>query len=107
MFDFLNLNFSEVQWVVVTAIGIYAWIIKKQSASAKEMLGLHVRVVELETLVKDMPSKLEIAKLEGEMRQLNEKIASTNDRIESTNTSIVKVERGVNRLTDYLLDKKQ
>lgn len=107
MFDFLKLGFAEVQWVVLTALGIYTWIIQKQSASGKEMLDLRLRIVELENAVKDMPTRLEIARLEGEMRQLNEKITSTNKRIEATNESIVKVERGVNRLTDYLLDKKQ
>ncbi len=28
MFDFLKLGFAEVQWIVVTALGIYAWIIQ-------------------------------------------------------------------------------
>ena len=107
MFETLKLSFSEAQWVVITILGLYTWFINKQSASAKEMLDLRLRVVEVENAIKDMPSKLEIARLEGEMRQLNEKITSTNNRIEATNTSIIKVERGVNRLTDYLLDKKQ
>lgn len=107
MFEALKIGFNETQWIVMTILGLYTWFINKQSASAKEMLDLRLRVVDLENAVKDMPSKLEIARLEGEMRQLNEKITSTNNRIETSNTSIAKVERGVNRLTDYLLDNKK
>ncbi len=107
MFETLKFSFSEAHWIVITVLALYTWFINKQSASAKEMLDLRLRVVEVENAIKDMPSKLEIARLEGEMRQLNEKIGGTNDRIVLTNKSLDKVERGVNRLTDYLLDNKK
>ncbi len=107
MFETLKFSFQEAHWVVITILGLYTWFINKQSASAKEMLDLRLRVVEVENAIKDMPSKLEIARLEGEMRQLNEKITSANERIVLTNTSMEKVERGVTRLTTYLLDNKK
>ena len=107
MFESLKFSFSEVQWVAITILTLYTWFINKQSASAKEMLDLRLRVVEVENAIKDMPSKLEIARLEGEMRQLNEKITSANERIVLTNTSMEKVERGVTQLTTYLLDNKK
>ncbi|MBP8005361.1 DUF2730 family protein [Acinetobacter haemolyticus] len=93
MFDFLQLGFAEVQWVVVTAIGIYAWVINKHSASAKELLELHLRVVELENAVKDMPSKVDVAKLQGQLDALNQHVSS--------------VQRGVTRIENYLLDNKK
>ena len=100
MFDFLKLGFAEVQWVVVTAIGIYAWIINKHSASAKELLELHVRVVELENAVKDMPSKIDIARVEGE-------INSMKNQLNSANSNIVSVQRGVTRIENWLMEKKK
>lgn len=89
MFDFLKLGFAEVQWIVVTALGIYAWIIQKHSASAKEMLDLHLRVVELENAMKDMPSKVDIAQLQGQLNTLNKQLDT--------------VQGGVKRIEDYLL----
>lgn len=100
MFDFLKLGFAEVQWVVVTAIGIYAWIINKHSASAKELLELHVRVVELENAVKDMPSKIDIARVEGE-------INSIKNQLNSANLNIVNVQRGVTRIENWLMENKK
>jgi len=93
MFDFLKLGFAEVQWIVVTALGIYAWIIQKHSASAKEMLDLHLRVVELENAMKDMPSKVDIAMLQGQLNTVNSKLVS--------------VDQGVKRIEDYLLTNKK
>lgn len=107
MFDSFKFSFSETNWIVTTVLGIYIWFVNKQSASSKEMLDLRLRVIELENMVKDMPSKIEIARLEGEMKGMNEKLVSTNDRISSTNNMISKVERGVDRLSTYLLENKQ
>lgn len=100
MFDFLKLGFAEVQWIVVTALAIYAWIIQKHSASAKEMLDLHLRVIELENRIHDMPSKLEIARIEGQ-------VESIKSQLNSANSSIAQVQRGVTRIENYLLDNKK
>ena len=93
MFDFLKLGFAEVQWIVVTALGIYAWIIQKHSASAKEMLDLHLRVIALENSMKDMPTRVDISNLQG---QLNTVISQLGG-----------VEKGVKRIEDYLLNNNK
>nr|WP_298892214.1 DUF2730 domain-containing protein [uncultured Acinetobacter sp.] len=93
MFDFLKLGFAEVQWIVLTALGIYAWVINKHSASAKELLELHVRVVELEHAVRDMPSKVDIVKLQGDIHSVNQQIEV--------------VQRGVTRIENYFLESKK
>lgn len=93
MFDFLKLDFAEVQWIVVTALGIYTWVIQKHSASAKEMLDLHLRVVELENSVKDMPSKVDVAKLQGQLNSLNSQIDG--------------VQHGVRRIEQWLIDNNK
>ncbi|TCM61882.1 uncharacterized protein DUF2730 [Acinetobacter calcoaceticus] len=100
MFEFLKLGFAEVQWVVVTAIAIYAWIINKSSASAREMVELRIRVTELENSVKDMPSKVEIARLEGQVETIK-------TQLNAANNSIGNVQKGVARIENYLLDNKK
>ncbi|ENX48779.1 MULTISPECIES: DUF2730 family protein [Acinetobacter] len=93
MFDFLKLGFAEVQWIVVTALGIYAWIIQKHSASAKEMLDLHLRVIALENSMKDMPTRVDISNLQGQLNTVNSKLGG--------------VEQGVKRIEDYLLNNNK
>lgn len=107
MFEAVKLGFNEVQWVVTIILTILIWYLKRESASSKEVLDLRLRVIELENSMKDMPSKVEIANLWGEMRGINQKLISTNDRISSTNEMIDKVERGVERLSNYLLENKK
>ena len=99
MFETLKFNFSEANWIVTTILGIYIWFINKQSASAKEMLDIRLRVTELESAVKDMPSKLEIARLEGQ-------IETVKTQLNSANSNIEKVHGGVKRIEDWLIEKK-
>lgn len=100
MFETVKFSFQEAHWIVITVLALYTWFINKQSASAKEMLDIRLRVVELENAVKDMPSKLEIARLEGEIKSINQQLNSTGKSIEA-------VQRGVNRIEQYLLDNKK
>lgn len=100
MFETLKFSFSEAHWIVITILGLYTWFINKQSASSKEMLDLRVRVVELENAVKDMPSKLEIARLEGQVETIK-------TQLNAANNSIGNVQKGVTRIENYLLDNKK
>lgn len=99
MFETFKIGFGETQWLVMTALGLYTWFINKQSASAKEMLDIRLRVTELESAVKDMPSKLEIARLEGQIEMVKTQLNSANSNIE-------KVHGGVKRIEDWLIEKK-
>lgn len=100
MFESLNFSFSEAHWVVITILGLYTWFINKQSASAQEMLDLRLRVVDMENAIKDMPSKLEIARMEGQ-------IESIKSQLNAANASIALVQRGVTRIENYLLDNNK
>jgi predicted nucleic acid-binding Zn-ribbon protein len=100
MFESLKLSFSEAHWVVITILGLYTWFINKQSASAKEMLDIRLRVTEVENAVKDMPSKLEIARLEGQ-------IETIKTQLNSANNNIGQVQRGVTRIENWLIDNKK
>ncbi len=100
MFEGLKFSFSVTNWIVGTVLGIYIWFVNKQSASSKEVLDLRVRVVELENTVKDMPSKLEIARLEGQVETIK-------TQLNAANNSIGNVQKGVTRIENYLLDNKK
>ena len=100
MFESLKFSFSETNWIVGTVLGIYIWFVNKQSASSKEVLDLRVRVVELENTVKDMPSKLEIARLEGQVETIK-------TQLNAASNSIGNVQKGVTRIENYLLDNKK
>lgn len=93
MFETLKLSFSEAHWIVITILGLYTWFIKIQSASSKEMLDLRVRVVELENAVKDMPSKVDVENLRGQLNSLNKQMDS--------------VQHGVRRIENWLIDNKK
>lgn len=100
MFETLKFSFQEAHWVVITVLGLYTWFINKQSASAKEMLDIRLRVTELESAVKDMPSKLEIARLEGQVETIK-------TQLNSANQNIAQVQRGVLRIEQWLIDNKK
>lgn len=97
MFESFKIGFGETQWVVMTILGLYTWFINKQSASAQEMLDIRLRVTELESSIKDMPSKLEIARLEGQ-------IETVKSQLNSANQNISNVQRGVTRIEDWLIN---
>lgn len=99
MFESLKIGFNETQWIVMTILGLYTWFINKQSASAKEMLDIRLRVTEVENAVKDMPSKLEIARLEGQ-------IETIKTQLNSANNNIGQVQRGVTRIENWLIENK-
>jgi len=100
MFETFKFSFSETNWIVTTVLGIYIWFVNKQSASSKEMLDLRLRVIELENTVKDMPSMLELARLEGQ-------VESIKTQLNAANNSIGNVHKGVTRIENYLLDNKK
>lgn len=100
MFESVKFSFQEAHWIVITVLALYTWFINKQSASAKEMLDIRLRVVELESAVKDMPSKLEIARLEGQ-------IETIKTQLNSANNNIGQVQRGVSRIEQWLIDNKK
>lgn len=100
MFESINFSFQEAHWIVITVLALYTWFINKQSASAKEMLDIRLRVTELESTVKDMPSKLEIARLEGQVETIK-------TQLNSANQNIGQVQRGVLRIEQWLIDNKK
>ena len=47
-FTDMTFSFEAVRWLLLSAIGVYAWFIGRQSASAAELLELRTRLTTLE-----------------------------------------------------------
>ena len=68
----LNFSFEAMRWIVITAIGIYAWVIDRQSASAKELLDLRTRITTLEAMMNQVPSQAQLHELVASVASLRE-----------------------------------
>lgn len=91
----LNFGFATVQWLMVTAIGIYSWLTARQAASAKELLELRTRIVALEEAIRHVPDQAAIAELLGDMKAVRAELAGMQA-----------ISRAVDRINDYLLREK-
>ena len=47
-FNELTFNWQFLQWAVMAVVGVYSWLIGRQSASQKELLDLRIRITQLE-----------------------------------------------------------
>ena len=98
-FTDLSFSFEAMRWIVMSAIGVYAWFIGRQSASARELLDLRMRVTTLEAKIAQVPSQ----------QQLNELVANVarmQGSMDAVATRIEPLARSVDRVESYLLNQK-
>lgn len=91
----LNFGFATVQWLMVTAIGIYSWLTARQAASSKELLELRTRIVALEETIRHVPDQAAISELLGDMKAVRAELLGMQA-----------IARSVDRINDYLLREK-
>ncbi|NNJ15467.1 MULTISPECIES: DUF2730 family protein [Pseudomonas] len=91
----LNFGFQTVQWLILTVLGIYTWLTKRQAASGQELLELRTRIVALEERVRHLPDQAAIAELLGDMKAVRAELAGMQS-----------ISRAVDRINDYLLREK-
>lgn len=96
----LMFSASTVQWIVMAAIGIYAWIVGRQSASNKEVLDLRLRLAEFETVLKNLPTHQDLSELEARL----ERMIATQEGIFR---ELKPITQQLNRINDYLLNHKE
>lgn len=96
----MTFSFEAMKWIVISAIGIYAWIIGRQSASSQEMMELRTRITTLETQMKQVPSQIQLHELVAEVARMSGSINTVAARIEPLGRSVERVEA-------YLLNSKQ
>lgn len=98
-FTDMNFSFEAMRWIVTTAVAIYAWIIGRQSASARELLDLRTRITTLEAQMAQVPSQTQLHDLVAEVARLG-------GSIDSVAASIPPLVRSVDRVENYLLNQK-
>lgn len=95
----LTFGFDALRWFVLGGIGIYAWIVGRQSASSKELTDLRARIVKLEADMQQVPSQKQLHEL---ALQIGRAVAST----EALAQRVDAVGRSTNRIEDFLLNSK-
>ena len=95
-FNELNFNLSAVQWLVLTAIGIYTWLTNRQAASTQQLLELRTRIVALEEHVRHLPDQTAVTDLLGDMKAMRAELTGVKD-------ALAPLARSLDRINDYLL----
>jgi hypothetical protein len=95
----LNFSFSAVQWLILTAIGIYSWFTSRQAASAQELLQLRTRIVALEEHVRHLPDQSAVTDLLGDMKAVRAELSGVKE-------ALAPLARSLDRINDYLLREK-
>ena len=98
-FTDMTFSFEAMRWLVLSAIGVYTWIIGRQSASGAELLELRTRLTTLEAQLAQVPSQTQLHELVAMVERLRGGIETVAARIEPLG-------RSVDRVESYLLNKK-
>lgn len=95
----ITFSFEAMRWIVTSAIGIYAWVIGRQSASAREMLELRTRLTQLEAEIRQVPSA-------SELHEVARRLEGVDARLDGIAESVQPIARSLERINDYLLRQK-
>ncbi|WP_416739246.1 DUF2730 domain-containing protein [Pseudomonas sp. NFX71] len=95
----LNVGFQTVEWLILTVLGIYTWLTKRQAASTQELLELRTRIVALEEHVRHLPDPTAITDLLGDMKAIRAELSGVKDALSP-------LSRSLDRINDYLLRDK-
>lgn len=95
----MSFSFQTMQWIVITVVAVYSWLIGRQAASAKELLELRTRITALEAEMKQVPSETRISELVGRLERVDATLEGFATRLEP-------ISRSLDRINDYLLNNK-
>lgn len=97
--DELQFSFGFVQWLIMGAVGLYAWWVGRQSASQKDLLDLRTRLVKLEVEMAQVPSQ-------AALHELNARLERVTANSDATVKSLDSMQQSLSRINDYLLNSK-
>lgn len=97
-FEELQFSWQVLQWAVLSAIGIYSWIVGRQSASNRELLELGP-AASIEAQVAQMPTQRQVS-------ILLEKLSSTEASITGMNNQMSGMASRLETINNYLLNTK-
>lgn len=96
-FNELTFNWQFLQWIVMAVVGVYSWLIGRQSASQKELLDLRIRITQLEETVKSLPTQQHVTKLieklssnEATLTQLSDRLSGLSHQLNNINQFLLK-----------------
>ncbi|KHS86528.1 MULTISPECIES: DUF2730 family protein [Enterobacterales] len=95
----LSFNWQFLQWVVMGVVGIYTWLIGRQSASQQELLELRTRITTLEAQVKQVPTQAQITELISNLSRTEAGLKGMGDQITA-------ISRRTETINEYLLKTK-
>lgn len=88
-----------LQWLVTGAAGVYAYMARRDSANAEEVVKLKGRVTALEEQMRHLPDQGLVNELAGEMKAVKASLDGVRELISP-------LVRTVDRINDYLLNQK-
>jgi len=91
-FDDMQFGFETVRWLVVTAIGIYAWFIGRQSASAKELLELRTRIIKMEVELKQVPRREDFHALAVRVERMDVALEAVGNRLDTLCETVLRID---------------
>ncbi|RLM23705.1 DUF2730 domain-containing protein [Brenneria alni] len=83
----------------MAVVGVYTWLIGRQSASQKELLELRTRITTLEAQVAQVPTQSQIT-------ELISKLSHTQAQLLGMSEQIAAISRRTETINDYLLQTK-
>lgn len=95
-----DLNVSSwLQYLVSGAVGVYAYLAKRDAANAADVSKLQQRVTALEEQMRHLPDQSLVNELAGDMKAV--KVG-----LDGIREAIAPLARSVDRINDYLLTHK-
>jgi len=91
-FENMQFGFETVITLVVSVIGIYAWIIGRQSASAQELLELRTRVVKIEAELKHVPKREDFHALALRVERMDVALETIGSRLDALNKTVLRMD---------------
>ncbi|HAT1683670.1 TPA: DUF2730 family protein [Klebsiella oxytoca] len=92
----LRFDWAFLQWVVMAVVGVYTWLIGRQSASQRELLELRTRLTALESHIASMPTQTQITELisklshsEAQLSGMTEQFSAITRRLETINNFLL------------------
>ncbi|ECG5643222.1 DUF2730 family protein [Salmonella enterica subsp. enterica serovar Poona] len=92
----LRFDWAFLQWAVMAVVGVYTWLIGRQSASQRELLELRTRLTALESHIASMPTQTQITELisklshsEAQLSGMSEQFATVSRRLETINNFLL------------------
>ncbi|GAB1440556.1 MAG: DUF2730 family protein [Pseudomonadota bacterium] len=99
-FNELMFDLPTTQNILMVVIGVYAWMVKRQSASQKELTEMQIRLAEMEVKISQMPTQAQVSRLIDTISRNDAILQSLVERLGG-------MSRQLDNLNQYLLHQKK